>query len=197
MMISLHYLFLKMQAVLLLVFGHRARALQRFDRMLDLRPMDAYALASRAHLQAQDEKFDAAIATLQQLTAARPLDAPAWFNLGYVMQKAGRQEEAEAVFRKAIAVEPDMDRAWYGLALALMHRCEFHGAIEALKKNTGLQPMSPYGWYQLARVYQELGQPDEAQKVIAHLRQFEPKVAAQFERKAQLASSSGVSHAAC
>ena len=40
--------------------------------------------------------------------------------------------------------------------------------------------MSPYGWYQLARVQHDLGQPDEAQKVLDHLAKFEPKVARQL-----------------
>ena len=76
-----------------------------------------------------------------------------------------------------------MDRAWYGLGLALMHRQQFHEAAEALKKNTVLQPMSPYGWYRLAEVWLALDQPEEAQKVLRHLRQFEPAVAAQLEHQ--------------
>jgi len=192
------YLFLKIQAVLLLVVGQRRRALPCFDLMLQLRPQDRYALASRAHVQAQDKNLVAAIMTLQQLTAAWPQDAAAWFNLGYVLQQAGRHEDAEPAFRSALAQDPRMDRAWYGLALALIERQQFHAAVDALEKNTALQPMSPYGWYRLALVRLELGQPEEALKLIAHLRQFEPQVAAQLEREtglAQTVTASGVCHA--
>ncbi len=59
-------------------------------------------------------------------------------------------------------------------------------AIVALKRNTELQPMSPYGWYQLARVHIDKKQPDEAVKIIRHLKGFEPKVAAQLERETGL-----------
>jgi Flp pilus assembly protein TadD len=189
---STSYFFLKMQAVLLLVFGCRGQALSRFEHMLQLRPGDPYALASYAHLQAQNKNFASAITALHQLTAARPQDAAAWFNLGYVTQQAGRQLESEPAFRLAVGLDPQMDRAWYGLALVMVHQQRWKEAVEALKKNTALQPMSPYGWYQLARVHQALGQTDDALKVIAHLRCFEPKVAAQFdhEREAQ-------AHAAC
>jgi hypothetical protein len=55
-----------------------------------------------------------------------------------------------------------------------------------LKRNTELQPMSPYGWYQLARVYVDRRQPEEAVKIICHLKGFEPKVAAQLERETGL-----------
>jgi hypothetical protein len=53
----------------------------------------------------------------------------------------------------------------------------------ALQKNTVLQPLGPFGWYQLARVHEALNEPAEAQKIIRHLRTFEPKVAAQLERE--------------
>ena len=46
----LNYLFLKGQAVTLLVFGQRRAALARFDAMLLLAPASRYVLASRAHL---------------------------------------------------------------------------------------------------------------------------------------------------
>ena len=43
--------------------------------------------------------------------------------------------------------------------------------------------MSPYGWYQLARVHMDRKQPEEARRIVTHLRGFEPKVAAQLERE--------------
>jgi hypothetical protein len=46
--------------------------------------------------------------------------------------------------------------------------------------------MSPYGWYQLARVHHDLGRDEEAQKVLDHLRTFEPKVARQLARETGL-----------
>ena len=79
--------------------------------------------------------------------------------------------------------------AWYGLALCLIRLRRFDDAVVALRKNTELQPMSPYGWYQLARVQMDRQQPDEALKIIRHLRKFEPKVADQLERETGLVST--------
>jgi hypothetical protein len=47
--------------------------------------------------------------------------------------------------------------------------------------------MSPYGWYQLARVHVDRREPEKARRIIAHLRGFEPKVAAQLARETGLA----------
>ncbi|MGH8832253.1 MAG: tetratricopeptide repeat protein [Polaromonas sp.] len=183
---ALHYLFLKMQAVLLLALGNRAGALSRFERMLQLLPADRYALASRAHVQSQLNHVEEAIASLQQLTriaGSGPQEAAAWFNLGYVLRQAGRHDDAGPAFQRALALDPRMDRAWYGLALVLIQQRQFHEAVDALKKNTALQPLSPYGWYRLAQVRLALGQPEKALKIVEHLRQFEPKVAAQLEQE--------------
>lgn len=182
---------LKGQAVLLLALGNRSGALRRFAQMLQRRPADRYALASQAHVQVQLHHLDAAVASLQQLThisGSGPQEAAAFFNLGYVLQQAGRHDEAGLAFRSALALDPVLDRAWYGLALVLIHQRQFPEAVEALKKNTALQPMSPYGWYRLVQVRMALGQPEKARKIIAHLRQFEPRVAAQLERENALTS---------
>jgi len=199
---ALQYHFLKAQALLLLAAGKRAAALQRFARMLRLRPADPYALASRGHVQAQLQLTQEAVDSLRQLTAAWPRQAAGWFNLGYVLQQAGRPEEAGPAFERAVALDPRLDRAWYGLALVRIHQQRWQEAAEALERNTALQPLGPYGWYRLAQVWLALGEPGKAHKVIAHLRRFEPRVAAQLDREnaealqAGRASASEAGHAA-
>ncbi len=181
-----HYLVLKVRAILLLVAGRRAAALAVFERMLQLVPADGYALASLAHVQMQLHRVGAAIASLQALTGTARLGADGavpWFNLGYALAQAGRSAEAVSAFRAALARDPQLDRAWYGLALVLMEERQFSGAVEALEKNTALQPMSPHGWYRLAQVWLALGEVEKALSVVARLRGFEPRVAAQLERE--------------
>lgn len=186
MSISLNYRYLRLQAKLLLLLGRHQAVMARFDRMLVVRPDDRYALASRAHVLAQQGDRLNAIGVLQQLAARHPGYIAGWFNLAYLLEDRGRLAEAEAAFRHALDIDPAMDRAWYGLALVLIRECRLDEAVQALKKNTELQPMSPFGWYQLARVHVDRQEPDAALKIIRHLKQFEPKVAAQLERETGL-----------
>ncbi len=188
---SLHYLFLKAQALLLLAAGKRAAALPKFTQMLRLRPADPYALASRGHVEAQLQLTQEAIGSLRQLTTEWPQQAAGWFNLGYVLQQAGRHDEAGPAFERAVALDPRLDRAWYGLALVRIEQRRFGEAAQALQRNTTLQPLGPYGWYRLAQVWLALGEPGKARKVIAHLRRFEPRVAAQLERENAAALRAG------
>jgi tetratricopeptide (TPR) repeat protein len=188
---SLHYHLLKAQALLLLAAGRRAAALPKFAQMLRLRPADPYALASRGHVAAQLQLTQEALASLRQLTAAWPQQAAGWFNLGYVLQQVGRHEEAGPAFERALALDPRLDRAWYGLALVRMEQRRFEEAAEALERNTALQPLGPYGWYRLAQVRLALGEVGKARKVVAHLRRFEPRVAAQLESENAAALQAG------
>lgn len=178
---------LKLQALVWLVLTQREPALRVFTQMLRHWPKDAYALASRAHLLAQLGRRGEAIEDAIALTRAHPQRSAAdWFNLAFLLEEADRIDEAEPAFRSAVAIDPKLDRAWYGLGLVLIRQRRFDDAVQALKRNTELQPMSPYGWYQLARVHIDRQDPDEARKIIRHLKGFEPKVAAQLERETGL-----------
>jgi len=181
------YLWLKWRAMLALVFGRRALAMSCFDELLRLVPGDAYALASRAHVLAQAGRHEDALVDARALVQHHPQrSAGDWFNLAFLLEATDRFDEAEPAFRRALEIDPKLDRAWYGLGLVLIRQRRFDEAVAALKRNTELQPMSPYGWYQLARAQLDRQQPEEARKIIRHLKKFEPKVAAQLERETGL-----------
>lgn len=181
------YLALKAKALTALVLARNHLAEQVFDDMLSRWPQDAYALASRAHLRCLRGDRREAITDLQALVAGHPRrSAGDWFNLAYLLEANEQLDEAEAAFRQAVALDGKLDRAWYGLGLCLIRMQRFEEAVAALRRNTELQPMSPYGWYQLARVHMDRQEPDEARRIIAHLKGFEPKVAAQLERETGL-----------
>ena len=182
----LDYLWFKLRAISLLVLGRQQAALALFHAMLRRWPDDGYALASRAHLLAQQGHLDAALVDSQRLTELRRDHAGTWFNHGYMLESASRWDEAESAFRRATELGPELDRAWYGLGLVLIRLQRYDEAVAALKRNTELQPMSPYGWYQLARVHVDRREPEAALKIIQHLQGFEPKVAAQLARETGL-----------
>jgi len=182
-------LLLKWRGQAWLVLGAPARALEAFDDMLALDPRDTYALASRAHLRAQQGNRRGAIDDLRAGLALDAASAANWFNLGFLLEQEGSLAEAESALRRATELDARNDRAWYGLGLVLIRQQRYDDAVLALEANTRLQPMSPHGWYQLARVHVDRGQPEAAARVIRHLRGFEPKVAAQLERETGLGAA--------
>ena len=186
---SLNQMFARWQIRVLVLLGQRQAALDRLDAWLQNDSANVYALATQAHLLAEMGDKPRALLALQRQVALQPQAAPGWFNLGFLSEEMGLLEQAEDAFRRALDIDPRLDRAWYGLALSLIRQRCFDEAVTALRKNTELQPMSPYGWYQLARVHVDRQEPEEAAKIIRHLRGFEPKVAAQLERETGLGTS--------
>ena len=183
---ALRYRGWRWRAVVALVFGRREAALDLFEQMLLEFPGDAYAMASRAHLQSQLGDRAAALRSSAELVARHAEVGAYWFNHGFLLEEAGDYVGAEAAFRRATELSPQLDRAWYGLGLVLIRMGRLDEAVAALKRNTQLQPMSPYGWYQLARVHVDRHEPDEARRIIRHLQGFEPTVAAQLVRETGL-----------
>ncbi len=171
------------------LLGLKDRAEALWTELLQRWPHDAHALASRAHLRAAASRRAEAIADAQALVAHHPTRSAAdWFNLAFLLEQDRQLEAAEQAFRQAIAMDDKLDRAWYGLGLVLVRLDRADEAVVALRRNTELQPMSPYGWYQLATVHAQRQQPEQALKIIRHLKGFEPKVAAQLERETGLAA---------
>jgi Flp pilus assembly protein TadD len=187
---GLNHLLHKLWAMGWMLVGRSTQAQAVLGKMLEHWPGDAYALASRAHLRAQAGQPDAAIADAQLLVQLHPTRSAAdWFNLAFLLERANRLGDAEAAFRRALSLDDKLDRAWYGLGVTLVRLGRHDDAVDALKRNTELQPMSPYGWYQLAQVHVARQRPEEARRVIRHLRGFEPNVAAQLERETGLLAS--------
>lgn len=174
------------KAKILLLLGQRARAREVFLETLALAPDDVLALNSLGYDALQTGHPALALPYFEQVLRLTPSASNAHFNVAFVCESLDRLEEAESAFRSAIAIEEKMDRAWYGLGLVYIRQKRFDDAVIALKRNTQLQPMSPYAWYQLGRTYVEMKQPDEAKAVIAHLKGFEPKIAAQLARETGL-----------
>ena len=174
------------KAKILLLAGARQSAAEVFQGILRRAPHDVLALNSLAYDALQRGEHALAHRYFEQALTLNARVSNAHFNLAFVAELLGRLDEAEQGFRAALAIEEKMDRAWYGLGLVLVRQGRLTEALVALRRNTQLQPMSPFGWYQLARVHVDLQQPEQAKAVIAHLKGFEPKVAAQLERETGL-----------
>jgi tetratricopeptide (TPR) repeat protein len=171
---------LRWRAKILLTLGMRSAALDLFRQILAKLPDDVHALNSMAYDALQTGHPAQALPLFERVAQLSPELSNSHFNLAFVSEELGHLAQA------AIAIEDKMDRAWYGLGLVLVRLGRHEEALVALKRNTSLQPMSPHGWYQMARIHVDMKRPEEAMKLIDHLKGFEPKVAAQLERETGL-----------
>jgi tetratricopeptide (TPR) repeat protein len=179
----LKILFLKLFAIVALVFNRRSIAILYWEKIRVLKPKDALVFAAIAQLKADIGFKSDAIVDLQtslHLDASQP---HVWYNLGFLHQDLDDQLLAIDAFDRAIQLNEKFDLALYGKALSLIKLGRREESIPLLKRNTELQPFSPYGWYQLAHVYYGLGDLAKLRKVIVKISLFEPNVALQLQRE--------------
>ncbi len=69
---------------------------------------------------------------------------------------------AEGLFRRSIALDSNSWEAHYELGTLLETKRDFRGAAEELKRASELNPEEPMPHYHLARVYDRLGDADQA-----------------------------------
>ena len=167
--------------LLWLKLPQRTRVL--YEVVLRDHPDDAHTMSCLAYLDAAQGNRITALERFDRVVQLAPDDVRGHYNRAYLQQELQRHEDAVLSFERALAIRDDHDLAQYGKALSLIALNRFDEAIPALKRATELQPMSPFGWYQLARIYHSRGKMQSAEKIIRHLKGFEPKFADQLIRE--------------
>jgi Flp pilus assembly protein TadD len=92
-----------------------------------------------------------------------PDDAMANLALAKVQLAADSHDpDAEALLRHSIAIDPKQWESHYQLGVVLEGKHDFKAAADQLKQSIALNPNEPMPHYHLARVYDRLGEPDQA-----------------------------------
>ena len=147
--------------------------------------LDAAAVAALAYWRARNGRLRSALRWQGRCVQLNPQSGPAHFNLGFLLEQLQQDEAARRAFERATELAPQLDLAWFGLARCLERQHRLDEALQAYQRNATLQPWSPHAHAAMARLQQRLGRPEQAQALIAHLRGFEPRVAAALQRELQ------------
>jgi Flp pilus assembly protein TadD len=99
----------------------------------------------------------------EKWAAANPDNGQAQLSLAKVrLSQNAKDASAEDLLRRSIALESNGWEAHYELGTLLETKRDFRGAAEELKRASELNPEEPMPHYHLARVYDRLGEADEA-----------------------------------
>lgn len=136
--------------------GDFIAALDLYQDILAVDPIDKNALFGAANIAAATGQPEAAIALYQTLLQIDPESVEAINNLGSVLRRMGRHEESIDIVREAINRNPQEARLWHNIAATLSQRHEpgdIDNAIlfyeEALRLDPSLpEPFSNYAMLQ-------------------------------------------------
>jgi len=121
------------------------------------------------------ERYEAAIASLDQATQPEMDDPKVWSSRGATLVKLQQFEAAIAAYDKAIQLKPELAEAWFGKGVALAKLQQFEAAIDAYDKAIQLKPDLALAYFFQARCYVALGKFEQALDRLQQAIQLNPE----------------------
>jgi TolB-like protein/Tfp pilus assembly protein PilF len=147
------------------------RAISELERAIQLNPNYATAHHWIALPLMFVGQFDRGIAEGKRAIELDPLSLINNADLCWMYFNARRYDEAEAQARKTLEMDPRFYIAHYYLGEALQFKGKLVDAIAEFQTSTELNNNDQYSLAMLSQAYARNGQMDEAQKILARLRE--------------------------
>lgn len=144
-----------------------AEATRLFQRSSALDPKLEVARLNEGISLLNEQKTDAARSVIESVLKRDPANARAWFNLGLLEKGIGQAREALEAFHHAAQLAPTDPDAHYFVGGSAAQVQDDQAAIAGFRKALQLNPYHASAEFGLARVYQHLGDQDEARKHLA------------------------------
>lgn len=145
------------------------RALQSFDRAVEINPNLVFAHFHKAWLHLHFGRYGAAFEEAKLTQALEPL-APDYMWICDVYRLMGREQEALVESRKAIELHPKHPIGHIVLAQVYSNQGKHDQAISEFKTAAAVGPT--FKWY-LACGYLRAGRPEETKSMLAELKRME------------------------
>lgn len=165
--------------------GEFSRAIEQYQKALELNPKYAEAMFRLGIVQTTTRDFGKAIETWNRYVALANGSATAYSNLGFCQELAGNPAAAEGAYRAGINHEPSNEPCHvnYGLMLA-RHGRPNEGLLQL---QMVLPPAKAH--YDLASVYETMGRKKEARTEYARALELDPTFG---DAKSKIASLEGL-----
>ncbi len=116
------------------------RAIELYDRVIELEPAHAEAFYKRANALKDLGRFEEAIASYDQAIERKPEHAHAYCNRGFVQHTLGRMAESLASYDQAIALDPQDAFSHYNRALLLQDLARWDEAVAGYDQAIAANP---------------------------------------------------------
>ena len=154
--------------------GDHLKALENFERALDMNSELSYALVNAAQAHSQLGNAGQAERLLRRALEVDSGDAEAANKLGLVLAKQGLLTEARPLFQQAIESKRDYAEAINNLAVLYLRSGQVNDAAAALRFGIEQAPDFETFYMHLARIHVERGDFAQAREVLGALLQRKP-----------------------
>ncbi|MEA3196479.1 MAG: protein O-GlcNAc transferase [Gammaproteobacteria bacterium] len=156
--------------------GKFVEARRLYRQVLDRAPAHALALFRSGLLELQDGHPAAALALVEQATAAVADEPRYQFVLGQALQALRRWDKAIAAYDAALSLQPDFLDAWNNLGICRQRCRQMPQAATAYRRALALEPGNGGVMANLGTVLREMGEFAAAAQLLRAAAELEPAV---------------------
>jgi len=155
--------------------GNLDKALEYFERVLDIDPNDEEALNGKAAVLGDQEKYEEAFELLDKVLEINPNFSYAWNTKGAIYLELKNYEEAIKCFNKAIEFNPNFLEAWSNRGLAYSDLERYIEAIKNFEKALEIDPKDVESWDGMGIALMCHGDFEKAEKCFNKAIEINPK----------------------
>ena len=156
--------------------GDTAGAVKAYKDALRRRPNQDDIYISLGTLYFADGKYDEAAEVYEKAVKIWP-SSDNHYALGQAYLNAGRHSAADREFNTVLRMEPDKPGGYYGLGLNFSKQGRYEDAILQFKEAIRIDPKFYDGYAELGYAHADLGEMDEAQRIVDILEPMAPDLA--------------------
>jgi tetratricopeptide (TPR) repeat protein len=142
--------------------GDVIKALEYWNKALQINPKQANVYKSIALLYMKKGQFDDAVTQFRRALEIQPQLPDVYVNIGHSLMMSGQPEEAIEALQKEIQISPDADFAYFLLGQAHLQQKEYQKAQEYYEAVIKINPRYSNAYYGLASACAKLGDRDKA-----------------------------------
>jgi tetratricopeptide (TPR) repeat protein len=158
--------------------GDSAKAVEYFERALQLNPDHFVALENLGNAYRQQKRPDEARAALERALAIKPEDPDANYSLAMVFAQQNDAARAYEYLQKALQARPNYPEALNNLGVLYLRTRRRDDAVAAFEQCIRIAPAFDQSYLNLARVYSIEGSQEKARTVLVALLAQHPNHAA-------------------
>jgi len=115
-------------------------AIEHFERLAELRPLDARPLINLGAVYNRQKEFDKAVAALRKGIGKDSRSSEAFYNVGIAYRNLEQRSMATTAYCEALRLNPDMSEAHVNLANVYVEMSNYRKAIEHYNNALKLKP---------------------------------------------------------